>query len=55
MITRFGNCLNQVKKEMSQRVYTGIPLPTEAYYSGQAIYWRFLRRRLEKDMLVSHI
>nr|CAH8839495.1 unnamed protein product [Trichobilharzia regenti] len=51
LITRFGNCLNQVKKEMSQRVYTGIPLPTEAYYSGQAIYWRFLRRRLEKDML----
>uniref|UniRef100_A0A3Q0KTZ4 Dynein axonemal heavy chain 2 n=1 Tax=Schistosoma mansoni TaxID=6183 RepID=A0A3Q0KTZ4_SCHMA len=51
LVSRFGDCLNQVKKEMTQRVNTGLPIPTEAYYSGQALYWKFLRRRLEKDML----
>ncbi|CAH8498261.1 unnamed protein product [Heterobilharzia americana] len=51
LISLFGDTLNQVKKEMTQRVYTGTPVPTEAHYSGQAMYWKFLRRRLEKDML----
>ncbi|CAH8499452.1 unnamed protein product [Schistosoma intercalatum] len=51
LVSRFGDCLNQIKKEMTQRVNTGLPIPTEAYYSGQALYWKFLRRRLEKDML----
>lgn len=55
LVSRFGDCLNQIKKEMTQRVNTGLPIPTEAYYSGQALYWKFLRRRLEKDMLVGHM
>ncbi|KAK4469213.1 hypothetical protein MN116_006788 [Schistosoma mekongi] len=50
LVTRFGQCINQIKKEMTQRVNTGLPIPTEPYYGGQALYWKFLRRRLEKDM-----
>ncbi|KAA0188249.1 Dynein heavy chain axonemal, partial [Fasciolopsis buskii] len=48
LVSRFGDCLNQVKKEMTQRIYAGLPIPTEATFSGQGLYWRFLRRRLER-------
>ncbi|TGZ66460.1 hypothetical protein CRM22_005313 [Opisthorchis felineus] len=51
LVARFGEILNQVKKEMTQRIYGGLPMPTEAHYAGQGLYWRFLRRRLEKTML----
>ncbi|KAA3679117.1 dynein heavy chain, axonemal [Paragonimus westermani] len=50
LVARFADCLNLVKKEMTQRIYAGLPLPYEPHYSGQGLYWRFLKRRLEKAM-----
>ncbi|KAF5399982.1 Dynein heavy chain [Paragonimus heterotremus] len=50
LVARFGDCLNLVKKEMTQRIFAGLPLPYEPHYSGQGLHWRFLKRRLEKAM-----
>ncbi|VEL38084.1 unnamed protein product [Protopolystoma xenopodis] len=54
VVNMFIEVLNQVKKEMTQRINTGVPQLTESKYSGQAIYWRFLRKRMERSMIVSN-
>ncbi|VDM31109.1 unnamed protein product [Hydatigera taeniaeformis] len=50
VVDMFLDCLSKVKQEMTMRPFMGLPRPQEPKFALNGIFWRFLRRRLDRSM-----
>ncbi|KAM7541340.1 hypothetical protein Aperf_G00000036599 [Anoplocephala perfoliata] len=51
VIEMYLDTISKVKQEMALRPFMGLPRPREPKYAINGIFWRFLRRRLDKSQL----
>ncbi|VDD80599.1 unnamed protein product [Mesocestoides corti] len=50
VVDMFLECIVKVKHEMVVRPFMGLPRPREPKFALKGLFWRFLRRRLEKNI-----